>query len=323
MKDVMLVSLDYPAKNSAISQYVERLHNGTSYPRIILSSNSANHAFINLVTSSFRAYISNRFGGRKFMVSIDGKYLFPDLMVVFHPYQVKENRVEEALNNLAMRNAGSFIAISDFVAGQVRSKFDKPLKVIKCGVDVHDVIPRVSRKDEIVVSHIGGIAPGASRRTPMLQVPRILRETFPGKNIRFIHVRGKQNENEQALQDNCQKYKIKYDLRPPQANENVYGIYAESDIYIYLSLEEGYSITPAEALSMETPVVINDLPIHLEVYDGKPGVNFCRLNSEQTIKEALTKAYQMGPSATYREKAIERTWQDMIDEFSDYISSLP
>ena len=52
------------------------------------------------------------------------------------------------------------------------------------------------------------------------------------------------------------------------------------------------------------------------------GGNFCRLTSEETVREALTNAYQMGPSATYREKAIERTWQDMIDEFSDYVSTL-
>lgn len=317
-----LVSMDYGGSNSAISQISERLRHGSNFPCIMLNSNRSEHAFIGLVGASLRVFVSSRVRSRVLTVSIDGRYLFPDVMLVLHPNILKEDPAEMALTNMAIGFSGSYITLSEFVAERLKRKYRKPVKVIRCGVQEHD-IPRQKRHgDEIVVSHVGGIAPGRSRRTPMLQLPEILREAFPDRKIRLIHVAGKWNWNEEMLRANCEKAGIRFDLRGAGSNDEMFKVYAESDIYVYLSLEEGYSITPGEALTMEKPVVISDLPVHREVYGGKPGVFFCRNGEKQSVVDALRTAYETGSSPVFREKALERTWQDMVDEFNDYVAAL-
>lgn len=321
----VFVNMKYNRTNSALSQYVKRITGALPFDSVTLDAvaGSAKGGFRKQFTSSMdtRRELRRKFPeSEAFTISLDNRYQYPDLAVVHHMPDGSGNWVETRLMLRALKHADHIVAISDTTAGRVREKFPgKDIHVIKNGLEVHEPLERKERKG-IVVSQIGGIASGNSRRLPMLRVPALLREAFPDEEITFVHVGGRDNENEQALLEACHDHGITAEFKSRVEQEYIWEAYARSDLYIYLSTVEGYSLTPMEALSMGTPCLISDIDIHREVYGDKDGIMFT--GNDRISAQDILDAYHMGPSLSYRKKTLERTWDNTIGEFRDLITRL-
>lgn len=69
------------------------------------------------------------------------------------------------------------------------------------------------------------------------------------------------------------------------AREDVYEVYAESDVFVLPSHGEGFCVAAAEAMAVGLPVVVSDLPVFHEVV-GESGV-FVDRTSPAAIADAL------------------------------------
>ena len=314
--------MTYTKKGGAMYELVNRIVGGLPYKSVSLNAvaGATRGGFTSQVFSSIKtrkSFSGKIEKGKVFTVSIDGRYLFSDLITILHLPDNTNGRVETMLINRALKNAKFYVAISETTASEFKEKFgNKEVFVVKLGVDPHVQLPR-DEHEGIVVSHVGGISEGDSRRLPMLQIPSVLRLAFPDKRITFTHIGGRDNSNEQALYKACIDNDIIPDFKSNVPTEEVWAAYAKSDLYIYMSTKEGYSLTPMEALMMGTPCLISDIAVHREIYGGIDGVNFVRNGdvSPQDVKNA----YELGPSPKYREFALKRTWADTISEFDAVI----
>ncbi len=57
-------------------------------------------------------------------------------------------------------------------------------------------------------------------------------------------------------------------------DEDVYRIISHSEVLVSPSLYEGFGIPPLEALYLETPVIISDIPVYKEIYNSLPVTYF-------------------------------------------------
>ncbi|MCL4336592.1 MAG: glycosyltransferase [Candidatus Thermoplasmatota archaeon] len=315
----LFVNMTYTRPGGAIRDFVKRVTSSIPYEEIKMDviAGSSRGAFIGQVLSSIKIrmhiYRLKKKEKRNFLtISLDGRYLFADVSMVFHVPDNTNGFLERLMINYALKHSKFLISISDTTSAEILKRFGQlNIFTVKLGVDPRVKIPRTHHTG-IVVSHIGGIAEGNSRRLPMLQIPEVLRLAFPGKKITFKHVGGRQNENEKAFLKKCLENDIVPEFSSNVGNEVIWNTYAESDLYIYMSKKEGYSITPMEALMMGTPCLISDISVHREIYGDKPGVKFAI--NDKVSPDDIKEAYAMGVSDSYREKAIERTWNDTMME---------
>ena len=62
-------------------------------------------------------------------------------------------------------------------------------------------------------------------------------------------------------------------------------LFNNCDTYIFLSLFEGFSLTPAEALCCGKNVILSDIPVHKEIYNNV--VNFVDPLSVKSIANVI------------------------------------
>ncbi len=101
-------------------------------------------------------------------------------------------------------------------------------------------------------------------------------------------------------------------------------ILADNAVLVSASLDEGYGIPVAEAMGMNVPVVISDMPIFREV--GGSGALYVNPHSPQQFAEAIKKL----DDADFRKKHIEKgrahadtfSWAASAEVLKDTINSL-
>jgi len=72
-------------------------------------------------------------------------------------------------------------------------------------------------------------------------------------------------------------------------DEEMNWLYRNCDTYIFLSLFEGYSLTPAEAICSGKDVIISDIEVHREIYKNVANfVNPLSINSISKIIKSRT-----------------------------------
>lgn len=323
-KKPLFVNLKY-SMWTGLSVYVHNIQKYLPYESVVLDAvgGSTRGGFVGQVTSSMKARktIGNSHNGKeRLVISLDGRYQYSDMIVVHHLPESSANRIEKMLIMRALKHAKHCVAISNATAEELKEQFkEKDIFVVKNGVDLHEPITRKDH-DGIFVSQIGGIAAGESRRKPMLQIPSLLRKAFPDDRVTLTHIAGRENENEQAFRKACEENGITPDFRTNVPKPDLWEIYANTDLYVYMSTKEGYSATPMEALSMGTPCLLSDIPIHREFYGDKDGVMFAQ--NWKVTPEKIREAYEQGISMSYRNKAVTRTWEDTAKDLDKVISEL-
>lgn len=321
----VFVNMTYNRIASAIPKYVKKITGALDFDSVEMNAvaGASRGGFVKQFTASIetRKLLKQKFPEQNlFTISLDNRYQYPDMTVVFHLPDRSNNFVEAKLIYRSIRHSDHVVAISDTTARDVESRFSKKdIHVIKIGLEAHEPVQRMEHSG-IVVSQIGGISSGKSRRLPMLKVPGLLRKAFPNEELTFIHVGGRDNENERDLLEACKDHDINPEFRSGVSDEYIWDVYARSDLYVYLSTIEGYSLTPMEALSMGTPCLISDIDVHREVYDDKKGVSL--VSNDKVTAQDIKEAYGMGTSLSYRKQALERTWDHTIKEYDKLIRDL-
>lgn len=255
-----------------------------------------------------------------FSVSLDGRFLYADVMVVLHIPEKGTNPIEGYLIVKGMKHPKFLIAISETNAEIVRKRYpDKEIHIVRPGIEAHPYIEH-SKSDGIIISNIGGLSQKRSRRLPMLQVPKQIREALGDQKITFIHIGGKDTDNERQLRQECLNYNIEPIFKSNVPVSEIWDTYAKSDLYIYMSLEEGYSLTPMEALMMGVPCLISDIPVHREVYSNKEGVKFAE--NWKVTPDLIRGAISLGINKSYRDQVMDRTWDDAIEELDKVLRDI-
>lgn len=63
------------------------------------------------------------------------------------------------------------------------------------------------------------------------------------------------------------------------SDEDVYRIISHSEVLVSPSLYEGFGLPPLEALYLDTPVIVSDIPVYKEIYNSLPVTYFKTGNS--------------------------------------------
>lgn len=82
----------------------------------------------------------------------------------------------------------------------------------------------------------------------------------------------------------------------PTTDDELAILYKNAALVVQPSLEEGFSLTPLEALSFGTPVVVSDTPVHHEIL--KDAALFFNPHNPLAIAEAISTALTNPPSIT-------------------------
>jgi glycosyltransferase involved in cell wall biosynthesis len=91
-------------------------------------------------------------------------------------------------------------------------------------------------------------------------------------------------------------------------DDELAALYSAADALVLASEEEGFGLTPHEALACGTPVAAYAIPALKETLEGNEGV---RLVPPGDIDALLTAAEEM---AGHRAQASQRTWADVARE---------
>lgn len=74
-------------------------------------------------------------------------------------------------------------------------------------------------------------------------------------------------------------------------NETVYDIISQSEVLVSPSLYEGFGIPPLEAMYLDTPAIISDIPVYREVYKDFPVTFFHSGNAEDLCTRLMHHSY--------------------------------
>jgi glycosyltransferase involved in cell wall biosynthesis len=91
-------------------------------------------------------------------------------------------------------------------------------------------------------------------------------------------------------------------------DNQLYDLMAHASLLVQPSLYEGFGLPPLEALYLGCPVLISDIPVFHEIYDGLP-VTFFNVND---VKD-LTDKILLSTNITMEKKSIRRMIEDRYD----------
>ena len=81
-------------------------------------------------------------------------------------------------------------------------------------------------------------------------------------------------------------------------------LYAEAKLLVQPSLYEGFGIPPLEAMTMGTPVILSDIPVFKEIYNGFPVEFFEAGNAESLAEKLLSSKMEPVDIAKLKENGI-------------------
>jgi glycosyltransferase involved in cell wall biosynthesis len=217
-------------------------------------------------------------------------------------HRAKWGRVAQTVLRTAAWMSSRFpdatIGVSQALAEHYRSHYGRPIAYIPNGVTVRP--PR--RADEITRKY--GLAQGSY----LLFVGRLVPEKAPDLLIRaFRHIRGDDLRlvivGGSSFTDGYADSLRRLAAADPRVmlTGYVYGapleeLYSNAAAFVLPSLLEGLPLTLLEAASYGTPVVVSDIPPHLQVVnDDAPGRHLFRAGDEGSLAEALLRTIRSYP----------------------------
>jgi len=157
------------------------------------------------------------------------------------------------------------------------------------------------RKDVVQTMIVGGLN---DKRLMMFDFPELYRRAFPEHELEIIRVAFPNRERERKFVDLCNRYGIKVTYYTNISEKKLCALYNSVDFYTYLSTDEGFSMTPGEALKSGCPVLINHIPPHDENYGNNNGVVWF-----DNTPECINRAYELGHRKYWNETY---TWEDAV-----------
>jgi glycosyltransferase involved in cell wall biosynthesis len=95
------------------------------------------------------------------------------------------------------------------------------------------------------------------------------------------------------------------------SNEKLKMLYMQSNLLVQPSLYEGFGIPPLEALSCKTNVIMSDIPVFHEIYDGFPVIFFkCGDSNDLAVK--ITQQYNALPPQAFPDRYSYKNTADIL-----------
>lgn len=123
---------------------------------------------------------------------------------------------------------------------------------------------------------------------------------------------GGEKDAEKRLIDDCKKADVELDIKKLVSDEEKFKILADSKALFFPSRWEGFGIPPAEAFSVQTPVICYNLPILKEIYRNYP--HYMKLGRPKFNKKLLNSLFE---DNTVLFKNIESA-RDHVVSFGDF-----
>ena len=212
-------------------------------------------------------------------------------------------------------NASHIICISNFTKKQLVEKYnisEKKISVIYLGIKKKKILS-TNKKNTIL--YVGDR--GRYKNFKILPLA-FSKSNFLKKNFKILCIGGnKFNDEETQLFKNLN---IIDNMYQKSANDDELNIhYESSNLYVSLSLIEGFGLTPLEAMNSGCPVICSDIPVFKEIF--KDACEFADPNNVESIKikiEQILKSNEQQKKMINLGYKLARmyTWEKCVSETS-------
>jgi len=103
------------------------------------------------------------------------------------------------------------------------------------------------------------------------------------------------------------------------SDEELFNLYSSARLLVQPSLYEGFGMPPLEALSLGTNVVISDIPVFQEIYEGFPVTFFKTENSNDLAKKIAETWLKSEPQNLPEKYSFEKTAQIIFENIDSKI----
>lgn len=190
----------------------------------------------------------------------------------------------------ALKISQEIFTVSEFSRERIKDYFktDKTINVVYNGVkksliDYKNSHPKTKKNKEGIV-YLGNIKPYKGLRTLWNAYKRLLTDgdAPPLTIVGGIDFRIKDNDMIAEIERN--KHLINFVSRAN--DESLYEILENAEVLVSPSQYEGFGLPPLEALYLNTPVIISDIPVYKEIYGNLP-VTFFRVDDVDDLYAKL------------------------------------
>lgn len=233
--------------------------------------------------------------------------------IVFFDTPHFTNPIKEAIIRAYMKRAlrisKELFTVSEFSRSRILQYFhsNRDLHVIYNGInrkliDFKRNAP--TKKKEHSIVYLGNL-----KRHKGIQILLDAYEKLKSSNVQWtLTIIGRFNfrTRDDALIKILESMKGNINLVTDADDTTVYQLISEASVLVSPSLYEGFGIPPLEALYLNTPVIISDIPVYKEVYHELP-VTFFRAGDSNDLYQKLNTGFLTSPNCA-----------DFIDKHYNY-----
>ncbi|MDD5363157.1 MAG: glycosyltransferase family 4 protein [Ignavibacteria bacterium] len=248
-------------------------------------------------------------------------------MIVHHLLSEQRNsHYKDRFELSFIKRAGFLVTVSEVTKESLikRKLADSKLQVIYPGLNYSIT----EKKDIIHDGHFNVLFVGTIEERKGLAYAIEALKNIKGEDVIF-HIAGStvQKDYYDNLIKKIQKYGLDKNIRfyGKVSNENLRNLYMKADVFLFLSLWEGYGMVIAEALSFGLPLIVSSIPtMKYFVADGENGFIVDMKNSEQIYEKLMLLWNDAGLREKMSVKSIEKakelpTWEDASIRHYDLI----
>src|SRR5438309_262011 len=194
-----------------------------------------------------------------------------------------------------------FVAITDGVKRSAARQLGIPLEritVIPRGFPFGDIttpLPhevaalrqRLAGDAHPLLLNVGRLVPQKGQRYLIEAMRRVI-EVLPHARL-LIAGEGKWRSDLEAL---VEEHGLHQSVRLLGEREDVYGLLAAADIFVFPSLYEGFGVSLLEAMALGRPCVVSDIDVLREVTDGGTRALLAPIRSPDALAEAILRLAQ-------------------------------
>jgi glycosyltransferase involved in cell wall biosynthesis len=275
-------------------------------------------------------------------------YLTTPIIAMIHGLEYQTNQElkkaslaykrHEQITAWVCKHASKLIVPSEYVQSEVLKNFGnnippEKIKVIYEGLtentfidnkdEFRDLVNKYNITDKYIL-FVSTIQPRKNIVNTINAFSKALQENKLPANIKLILV-GKNGWNYEQILDSVIQYHVENNVIftgwLPQ--QDLMTLMAHATSFVNFSFDEGFSLTPLEAMSLQIPCALSSIPVHKEITNNI-GV-FANPNDIAEMKEAIIKTVQQPDTNTLlqaKERASQFTWKNTAQNFINVFHSL-
>lgn len=250
-----------------------------------------------------------------------GIVVIHDIMPMAHPdwYSLKHKMKFSIMENHVLKNRNiSLITVSEHTASQIRQYKNgkyKDRKAIVLGngwnhistyqpdTGVFEKFSQIHQKEYLFSMTRNGI----SRNYDWLY-------NFAKQNPQELLVIGGMQESDCCNEERKTLNNIVFIGYITDSEEKA--LYENCKAYIYVSREEGFGITPLEALACNVPIILSDIPVFREIY--KDTAHYVKVDDWNVDIESLLKQSVDSPEEVLKKYTWENSAQGLFSYLKNY-----